>query len=190
MKEKRNLNRLFIMTIIILIVLAFICIKEKDTFYKVLYPVTYKELVFKYSDKNDIDPYLTFAIIKTESGFDSKAKSHRGAKGLMQIMDSTGAWAARYIGIEEFEPDDLFDPETNINIGCWYFRSLMNEYKSNMDLAIAAYNGGSGNVNQWLKDENISNTGISLDKIPFKETRQFLSRVKENYETYKKIYRK
>lgn len=152
-----------------------------------LYPVKYRELVQFYSDEFNIDPYLVLAIIKAESNFRPEAISHKNAKGLMQISERTGKWGADKLQIADYTSKKLFEPETNINIGCWYLSMLYDEF-NDTDLVLAAYNGGSGNVAQWLKDSNLSASGESLDRIPFKETEQYLIKVKNNYRIYKKLY--
>jgi len=155
---------------------------------KIIFPLKYNDLIIKYSNENKIDPYLVLAIIKAESGFDPNAKSHKNAIGLMQITEKTGKWGAESLNIKGFKTSDLYDPEINIMIGCWYINTLLKEFNNNEDLAIAAYNGGSGNVNSWLKDTKYSSSGVNLDKIPFKETERYLKRVKNYRAIYKKIY--
>jgi soluble lytic murein transglycosylase len=155
---------------------------------KVMFPLRYKQYVYNYSVANNIDPYLVFAIMKAESSFNPKALSKKGARGLMQITERTGKWGAESLKIEGYSKDKLYDPETNIKIGCWYLSTLMKEFDNNIDLVIAAYNGGSGNVTGWLKDSNYSKTGTSLDKIPFKETDAYLKKVKNYHSIYKGLY--
>lgn len=157
---------------------------------KLMYPLKYKEQVFRYSRENSVDPYLIFAVIKAESNFDPKAISHKKARGLMQITEGTGNWGAESIGIENFSIESLYEPETSIAIGCWYIRWLMNEFEGNVDLVLAAYNGGSGRVNQWLKDKNYSSSGDNLDVIPYRETDLYVKKVKNYYITYKELYEK
>lgn len=155
---------------------------------KAMYPVKYKEYVLEYSAKYDLDPYLVFAMIKVESNFKPDAMSPRNARGLMQITDKTGKWGAGILKLENYTMDSLYNPETNINIGCWYFKSLLKEFWNDMNLALAAYNGGSGNVREWLKDGSLSNTGKSLDRIPFKETESYVKKVDDCLTAYKKLY--
>ena len=156
---------------------------------KLMFPLKYKQYVYKYSAEHGIDPYLIFAIIKAESSFNPWATSVKDAKGLMQITEKTGIWGAQSLKIKNFSADSLYDPETNIRIGCWYISMLMKEFDNNTDLVIAAYNGGSGNVSGWLKDRNYSRSGNSLEKIPFKETDRFLKKVKNYYSIYKSLYK-
>lgn len=106
----------------------------------------------------------------------------------MQITPATGEWIAKTIGINDFYEDMLFDPETNIMLGSWYIEHLTDYYKGSFELVFAAYNGGRGNVDKWLKDKNLSSDGMTLDAIPFSETRNYLEKLKKNYSIYKRIY--
>ena len=150
-----------------------------------LYPRKYSVYVEKYADEYNLDENLVYSIIKAESKFDENAVSRRGAKGLMQIADITRDWA-----IEELELNDdidIYDPETNIRIGCWYLNTLYKEF-GKTDLVIAAYNGGSGNVKKWLSDKEYSKDGENLYIIPFSETDKYLIKVNKFYEKYKMLY--
>lgn len=153
------------------------------------YPLDYKEYIGKYSNEYEIDPYLVASVINVESRFDKNAVSSKDARGLMQIAEQTGQWGARELKIENYTGASLFEPETNIRIGSWYIKKLEREFDDRLDLVLAAYNGGSGNVSKWLKNEEYSSDGIVLDKIPFKETENYLERVKKTYKIYKRVYK-
>lgn len=156
---------------------------------RTLYPISYQEYIFKFSEKYDVDPFLVSAIIRVESKYYKDAISNRGAMGLMQILPTTGKWAADNIGISDFYDEMLFKPEINIEIGCWYLNKLTKQFNSDLELVVAAYNGGSGNVSKWLKDLKYSTDGKKLDNIPFKETEQYVEKVFKSYEVYKKLYK-
>lgn len=175
-----------------IIILSVIIIILGSTYYfeggrikALLYPRKYSVYVEKYAREYNLDENFVYSVIKAESKFDPEAKSYRGAKGLMQIADVTRDWA-----IEELDLDeniDIYDPETNILIGCWYLNRLYQDF-GDLDLVIAAYNGGSGNVKKWLADDDYSNDGENLHTIPFNETDKYVTKVKKNYEQYNKIY--
>ncbi len=156
---------------------------------RLFFPLGYRELVYKYANEYGLDPFLIFAIIKAESGFDPGAKSSKGARGLMQVTEKTGSWAAQQLGIKDFDADRLYEPEVNIMLGCWYVRWLTDEF-GDPDLVIAAYNSGNGKVREWLKDKSLSSSGYTLDRIPFKETEQFVKRVKKYRDIYRMIWDK
>lgn len=154
-----------------------------------MYPIYYKAYILKYSSENSLDPYLVTAVIKTESNFNSNAKSNKSANGLMQITDDTGQWISEQMNLTNFKTSDLNDPETNIKMGCWYLNNLKQEFNGNMDLVLAAYNGGRGNVKNWLQSKEHSQDGKNLQYIPFKETDKYIKRVKVNYNIYKVLYK-
>ncbi len=154
----------------------------------VLFPLKYRDIIEKYSDEYDIPMSLVVAVINTESSFDKDALSSRGAKGLMQIMDITGEWGASELNIENFTPDMLFDPETNIHIGCWYLDTLNKQFDGETDTVLAAYNAGSGNVSDWLDSEDYSKDYRTLHYIPFEQTRNYVEKVNKHREIYKKLY--
>jgi len=181
---KRRLRLVFTCVVIILtiIISANLIIKTK-------YPIGYKDYINKYSKEYDIDPYLIASIINVESNFDVNAKSSKDARGLMQISPITAEWAAKELNLTNFTLESLYEPETNIKIGCWYLSVLTKEYDNNLEVILAAYNGGSGNVNKWLSDKKYSDDGKNLKEIPFKETAEYVKKVIKNCEMYEKIYK-
>lgn len=157
---------------------------------KQFYPQKYSEYVVASAKKNGLDPFLVYAVIKVESDFDPNAMSNKNAKGLMQLMDETAKWVSQNSEMKKIEVNDLYDPELNIQIGCMYLKSLITEFKGNADYALAAYNGGSGNVSQWIKNKQVNTTDDLIKSIPFSETRYFLKKVKVSYKRYCLLYRR
>ena len=139
-------------------------------------PRQYATQVEKYTEQYDVEPALVYAVIYCESKFSPEALSHAGAMGLMQVTPETGWWVASQIG--ELDPDaiDLYDPDTNITVGCWYLNWLGERF-SEQETALAAYNAGHGNVAKWLDDADISTDGVNLDDIPFNETKVYVKKV-------------
>lgn len=156
---------------------------------KITYPLGYLDLIDKYSNEFNVDPYLVAAIINVESRYDKEAISPKEARGLMQISPTTGEWASKELSIEDFSLEKLFEPETNIRIGTWYLKVLSEEFGNNLQLILAAYNGGSGNVSKWLENEEYSRDGLVLTKIPFKETEEYIKKVEKNIKIYRIVYR-
>lgn len=155
---------------------------------RIFYPILYREYVFKYADQYQVDPLLVAAIIRKESRYAPTAVSPTGARGLMQIMPDTADWASKQLEIE-FHQDMLFDPEYNIRMGCWYLRKLQDTFPDNLAVTLASYNAGQGNVSRWL-EEGIWNGELSqLDRIPFAETRTYVSTVLTYYRHYQRLYR-
>ncbi len=121
-------------------------------------------IIIQVSSRHQIDPALVKAIIMAESGYNPKAISKKGAKGLMQLMPST----AQALGVE-----DIFNPKQNISGGVRYFKQLVNRFDGDIKLALAAYNAGSRNVRQYQ--------GIP----PFKSTQYYIEKVFKYYQLYK-----
>lgn len=156
--------------------------------YKLRYPTEYEEFVLKYSNMYDVDEYLVYSIIRSESNYTKDAVSKKGAIGLMQIMPDTGMWVAEKLEIENFTSEDLFDTEKNIMIGVWYFKYLLDKFNGEVSLAVTAYNAGPTNVNKWLSQKEYSDNGQQLNVIPFEETRKYEQKVMNTYAMYKRIY--
>jgi len=113
-------------------------------------------LILKYARKHNLDPWLVRGVIEVESGFNPHARSYAGAGGLMQLMPGTAAG----LGC-----GNVFDPEANIAAGTRYLRMMLDRFGGRMELAIAAYNAGPGNVSRY--------GGIP----PFAETRNYVVKV-------------
>ena len=153
-----------------------------------IFPKKYQALVEKYAAQYQIDDTWVYAMIKAESNFDPRAISHKDARGLMQISLTTGQWAADTLHIENYTEEMLFDPEINIQIGCWYTNLLYRQFHENMETVLAAYNGGSGNVQKWLSNPEYSQDGITLSAIPFGETKRYVKKVVSYQKAYAFLY--
>lgn len=149
--------------------------------------INYQDQIKKYSDKYNVDPLLTAAIVKVESDFDNDAQSHQNAKGLMQLLDETAKHSAEVIG-EKYYPEKLNDIDYNLNLGVGYYDYLF-KYYNNKELALAAYNGGVGNVDKWIEEGLLDKDDPDISKIPFNETRQYVTKVLSNYNVYKTFYK-
>ncbi len=182
--RRRRLNK-FRFTLLLLVLLV---VFNFTSIMKLFYPMPYSDKIFKYATGSDVNPYFLTAIMKTESNFDPDAVSPKGARGLMQIMPDTGEWIAMQINLYPFHPDLLFDPETNIRMGAWYIASLEDEFAGSQIIALAAYNGGRGNVTKWLRENKISGNLSDIAAVPFPETRNFISKVLLNYKVYTWLY--
>ena len=121
-------------------------------------------LIEKYAIKNNLDKDFVKAVIKQESGFQTRAKSHCGAMGLMQLMPQT----AMSMGV-----NDAYDAEQNIAGGTKYLSNLLSQYNGNKEYALAAYNAGPNAVKRY--------GGIP----PYKETQNYVKNVIANYNNYK-----
>ncbi len=156
-------------------------------FEKRAYPQKYADYVEAYAQQYGVPEMLVYAVIYTESGFDSGAVSPVGAVGLMQLMPDTFEWLTNEILFDHLESGMLYDPETNIKYGTYLLSRFYDRY-GDWDLTLAAYNGGVGNVDKWLEDPEYSDGEGGLKKIPFKETRNFVKKVSDARKTYERLY--
>ena len=152
------------------------------------YPLKYEDLIDRYSQEYQLDPGLVCAVIYAESGFDPKAVSVDGARGVMQIMPDTGDWIAGKLDMDDYDADMLFEPEVNIRFGCWMLNYLYGRFSGDAKKALAAYNAGQGNVDKWMKDPSCSKDGLTLDHIPFRETRNYVKKVMAAHDIYMERY--
>lgn len=192
-KERRRLRKtvkllLFLILIIFIYFFLFHYIKLQNVIMKKIYPMKYSEYVYRYSEEQNIDPLLTFAIIKAESNFNPEVVSNSDAKGLMQLMESTASEIANKMNVEYIENDTIFDPEVNIMVGTKYFKELLDLYGGNQLLAMTAYNAGRGNVNRWIESGVIKNDGSNIENIPFKETNNYVRKIIRDYRIYQELY--
>ena len=153
-----------------------------------LYPLYYTDVVEASADEFRLPPELVYAVIFTESSFDADAVSSAGAKGLMQLTDDTNEWVAWRLG-EESEPSRIFEPGLNIRRGC-YLLSYLYERFGGWNEALAAYNAGVGRVDGWLDDilYSTDQRTLIIDKLPIEETRNYIIKVLNSAEKYKKLY--
>jgi soluble lytic murein transglycosylase len=156
-------------------------------FEKNAYPQDYAEYVTVYAEKYGVPEELVYAVIRTESDFDSGAVSSAGAVGLMQLMPQTFKWLTDEILFEHMESGMIYDPETNIRYGTYYLSRLYDRY-GNWEVALAAYNGGPGNVDKWLENDRYADGEGGLKRIPFRETRHFVVRVTDARDMYERLY--
>ncbi|WP_346920873.1 lytic transglycosylase domain-containing protein [Clostridium sp. UBA7339] len=173
---------------ILIIVIAVIIIVNFKVILKSFFPLEYEKSIIEYSEMYNVDPNLVAAVINTESKFAVDASSSKGAIGLMQIMPDTGKWIAEKLELSNFNEEIIADPEINIRMGTWYLKKLSEDFNGDYILVLAAYNGGPGNVTKWLEDEKYSSDGKKLHKIPFKETKSYVQKVKFNHRIYKYLY--
>ncbi len=161
--------------------------KNSDTM-RLLFPLPYKQIVAEAAENLRISPWLILSIMRAESLYQPTVVSNVGARGLMQIMPTSGARIAELSGYPDFEPAHLDRPEVSIGFGAWYLARLLDYYRGNLPLAIAAYNAGPEAVDRWLG----RNSGMSLDEfledIPFDQTRKYVATVLTNMEIYSRVY--
>jgi peptidoglycan lytic transglycosylase len=153
---------------------------------EVILPLRHDDIIRQQAADKDLDPALIAGVIFAESHFRDQT-SHAGAKGLMQLMPGTADYIAEKSGGIAFVQGDLATPQVNIAYGSWYLRHLLDRYDGSEVLALAAYNAGLGNVDGWLAD---GGGEVRVAEIPFPETREYVRKVLEAREDYRREYKR
>jgi soluble lytic murein transglycosylase len=150
-------------------------------------PLAHEDIIRQQASAKELDPSLLAAVIYAESKF-RDATSNAGARGLMQITPETARYIAHLSGGTAFEQGDLATPQVNISYGAFYLRYLLTHYDENTVLALAAYNGGEGNVDRWIAEARTSERTFGREQIPFPETREYVDRVLDARSSYREKY--
>ncbi len=161
-------------------------LRRQAAYWQALYPLPYMDLIQTWSQQRQLNPLLVVALMRQESRFQPAIKSIAGATGLMQVMPDTGAWIAEKLNLKQ--PYRLDNPADNIMLGTWYLDYTHQEYGDNAMLAVASYNAGPGNVADWLDRFGFADPDEFVNKIPFDETRGYVTAVFENYWNYLRLY--
>lgn len=140
---------------------------------RLVFPHSYRILVRDAATQHDLDPLFVAALIYTESSFKPKAVSKSGAIGLMQIMPDTALQLAKEKGLVHFKMEELFDPKTNLEMGCTYLSKLSHEFDDSHHVLVA-YNAGRSNLIRWLGEGD-------LLAQTFPETRKYVIKVRGVY---------
>jgi soluble lytic murein transglycosylase len=179
----RHIRRLILLAILLILAAVFFPSIRRGA-ERVYYPLEYSAQIRKAADRYGVDPYLVTAVVFEESRFDPAVRSKVGAVGLMQVMPETGKWVALKQG-RSFSQADLVKPDVNVDMGTWYLSFLLKKY-GKVDLALAAYNGGLMNVDRWMSSGQAAETTVR--QIPYKETRDFVVKVKKSRSVYRELY--
>jgi tetratricopeptide (TPR) repeat protein len=149
-------------------------------FLSMIYPVRYAFSIME----QKADPILTLALIWQESLFDPGATSTADARGLMQIIPSTGRLIARDLGIDQYS---LYDPETSIRFGSYYYGLVTRDFNS-VPLALAAYNAGPVKVKKWLVQDPNAELDEFIELIPYSETQNYVKLIMARQIIYNSLY--
>jgi soluble lytic murein transglycosylase len=144
-------------------------------------PLRHEDVIRQQSNEKGVDAALIAAVIYSESKF-SDATSSAGARGLMQITPEAAEFIERQSGGTTFELKDLSDPEINIRYGTFLLKELLERYDGDEAAALAAYNAGPGNADEW------GGSDLTVAEIPFPETRAYVEEVLEKRDEYRQKY--
>lgn len=156
-----------------------------DFRWRLVYPLHYYETIEDYADITGNNPPLMLSIAREESYFNPEAASFAGAKGLMQLMPSTAEEIAR---IKHLGSYDLFNAESNIKLGNYYYAYIKGMLSGHDISAVASYNGGIGSVTRWKQSLMYDDTDSFVEQIPYEETKTYVKKVFRSYWNYIRIY--
>jgi soluble lytic murein transglycosylase len=158
-----------------------------DAVREITLPLRHDDIIRQQAAEKHLDPALIAAVIYEESRFHDQT-SRAGARGLMQITPETADFIARRSGGYRFRQEDLATPQINIAYGAYYLRYLIDHYGGSETLAIAAYNAGQTNVDQWVRDAGGPEAFDTARHIKFPETRAYVANVQERRRQYREHY--
>lgn len=187
-KRKRKPFRKIICVLLVLTALIILGVVGYNIALERMHPIKYQNIAEAHASAYDVDVELVLAIIRCESDFDPEAKSNAGAKGLMQLTEETFYDVRKMVDDGEDITYESYwnDPQTNIKYGTKYISFLIEYYKGDKIAALAAYNAGLKNVNGWLGADK----QLQISEIEFSETEDYVKKVLESEENYKKILKK
>jgi soluble lytic murein transglycosylase len=186
---RRRRNRLLAVVLLAAVVLGVVLLMPllQKTVNEFSLPLTNADVIRQQAAEKHLDPALIAAVIYAETKFDPRS-SAAGAEGLMQIMPQTAVYLAHRSGATTFTTADLATPAVNIAYGSYYLRYLLDEYHGNVTDALAAYNGGESNVDRWIAAARAQGHGLTVDAIPFPETRAYVAKVLSAEQKYRSKY--
>lgn len=157
-------------------------------YWKILFPRPFWEELSSNARKNDLDPYLVASLIRQESEFNPGAVSHANAYGLMQLLPSVGKSLARRQGIKNLGTTQLLNPSTNLQLGTYNLRLVIDRYNGQLEYALASYNAGDVPVRQWISAGEYKDIAEYVESIPYTETREYVQAILRNQQIYREVY--
>ena len=149
------------------------------------YPSGYGPAVATESTRNEIGPLLLLSLMRQESLFDRYAVSTSNARGLTQVIPTTGAEIAKGSGITDFRADNLFEPNLSIAFGARYLAAQLKNFDGDVFRAIAAYNAGAGGARRW--SPGVGDPDIYVESIEYSETREYVKGIYQHHAAYRTL---
>ncbi len=150
-------------------------------------PLSNEQIIREQAAAKHLDPALIAAVIYAETKFDPRTSS-AGAEGLMQIEPATAEFLAKLSGGYRFTTSDLGTPAINVAYGSYYLRYLLDHYFGDEMYAVAAYNAGITNVDEWVAKARAEGKSLTVGEIPFAQTRAYVQRVLTAQGEYRSLY--
>jgi soluble lytic murein transglycosylase len=162
--------------------------RAPQKFWKLLFPLPYREQLMTSAKAVGLDPYLVAGLIRQESEFNPEAVSRANAYGLTQVKPVTGREYARRAGVLRFTNRVLFQPAINLKIGATIFRSMLDSNNGSLEETLAAYNAGPNRAAEWRSWNTYREPAEFVEAIPFTETREYVQAVLRNMDVYRRLY--
>jgi soluble lytic murein transglycosylase len=158
------------------------------SFWKLAFPLPYRTDLERFAKLNQLDPFLMAALIRQESEFNPKAVSPANARGLAQIMPTTGRELSRRLKVTPYSTARLFQPVVSLELGTFYLKSIADRLGGRYEAALAAYNAGLTRANAWLTWADFREPAEFIETVPFAQTRNYIQTVLRNADAYRRIY--
>jgi soluble lytic murein transglycosylase len=153
------------------------------------WPMAFRSAVEEAADAAPgLERELIWAVMREESGYRPRVVSPAGARGLLQIMPTTGARLASELGLGDFDPAWLFEPERNVRLGGHYLASLLEQFQGRVSAAVGGYNAGAEPVARWLRERPDWEDDEWVEAIPYTQTREYVMRVLRSLHAYRSLY--
>ncbi|HJS47796.1 MAG TPA: lytic transglycosylase domain-containing protein, partial [Gemmatimonadales bacterium] len=154
---------------------------------RLVYPLPLAEGISALAEDHALDPALVAGLIRQESSFDPSATSAAGARGLMQVMPEVGARTARGLAYPVWAPELLWQPDVNLELGTVHLAEMSGRFRETVRV-LAAYNAGSTRVARWDERAGGHDPELYAERIPYRETRDYVRVVQRNRDTYRALY--
>ena len=161
---------------------------KDNTFSQLLFPTPYLKQITELSHKYTVPKELIYSIIRQESAFDRYARSPADAFGLMQLLPRVAKKTAELSDVPYSSIEDLYHPKTNLSLGIFHLRQLLDRFDNQFIMAVASYNAPEEAVRNWVKHRFHNNPVEFIEDIPYKETRLYIKLVMRNLIFYQSLF--
>lgn len=183
---RRRLSALVVLVVVVVGAVQLVPLAQRAIEHFEL-PLQYAAIIRQEAAQKHVDPALIAAVIYAETRFRPRT-SPTGAEGLMQIEPATARFLAHRSHGYAFRVADLGTPQVNIAYGTYYLRYLLNVYGGSKELALAAYNGGETNVDNWLAEARAAHHSLTIRDIPLGQTQAYVTEVLSKQRDYRSHY--
>ncbi len=155
---------------------------------RIVYPFPHRDLIVREAARLEVNPFLAAGLIRQESMFDEDIESRAGAIGMMQVMPATGRELASRLGITPFSARRLTEAEVNVRLGMTFLENMLQRYDGELVDVLVAYNAGPTRIRRWRNMPEYGDRDFFMERIPFRETREYVKVVQKNALIYTSLY--